>query len=704
MLCNPRRCCRRWPALAALLGAPWLAAAVAAAPVPPPSPPPSGTAAAASPDPGLVGKLPELTGIVEEYRGLRFERPVPTARSSEAELARKLAAGLRIGAGVAGHDAETLGISLEAFGLIPRGFDLRDYLPKLMGSQVAGFYDPHRKELTLVTGSGGFFGDTAATHYGPTLASRMREGLLVHELTHALQDQHFNLSRLAAGDPLSDSDAARLALVEGDATLTMLAYIGGQKPDELPRTSAVLKKLLADPKLLAAVSAGAPGMAELDAAPAWIRETLVFSYLQGATFCADVLGHGGQRLLDYAFSTDPPRSTAQILHPEKWYGQRDDPDVIAWPDLQAELPGYRKAAGGQLGELGIRILLQEGLHDPQRGAVAAAGWRGDRFAVYRKIAPAPAPPDARGASDPGSARRGGGQAGGGNREAQPPPLLAWIADWATDDDAARFAAAVAALGSDWLVDRAAGNRVVVLRGTVAGAERAALAATLASAHTEPAANRAIDPAAIDAQRKIGAPGKLIAARVAARTEAAQDQPVVEGRLGEDRRTYSFPALGLTLRLPAAMAGWSSKPAPSPSVLLNLYAPQSGTFLQVTTIEMRQPGLSLEMIEPLIEEGMRSSIPGFAKLDGHLIDLGGQQAYELRFMVTFEHRQGLGLGRLFLRGGRFLSVIAMARTERWAAMEPSIKELLDSVAFAPAPGPAAPGPAVAGPPSAEPPPR
>ena len=557
MLFNSRQIRRRWPALAVLLGASWLAAGAAApapspAATPPAAPPPADTSppaapqaaapapAQASPSPAggsavadsdtrVARQLPELTAIVEEYRGLSFERPVPSRTISSAELAKRLAAGLHVGAVPAGHDTEALEISLKAFDLIPQSLSLADYLPKLMGSEIAGFYDSRKQELTLVSGPESLHGDAVAKRFGADMAGRMQEGLLVHELTHALQQQHFDLSRLAMSDPLSDPDAARLALVEGDATLVMLAEIASLKPDEIPLVSALLQKLLADPQLLAAMGAGVPGTAELAAAPAWIRETLLFSYLQGAGFCADVLGHGGQRLLDYAFRTDPPRSTKQILHPEKWYDQRDDPSVIPWPDLKAKLPGYVKAAEGQLGELGTRILLQEGLHDPPRGAAVAAGWGGDRFAVYRKTAPAQPTPLVIGARSRPSRHHGSAKAG--NARGPERPLLSWITDWETDDDASSFAAAAAALGPDWWVERAAGRRVVVLRGNLGAAERSALTAALAAAPVEPAANRAIErggrrPAAQDRspRQAHGRPGGGAAPAGLVRSTGSRESP------------------------------------------------------------------------------------------------------------------------------------------------------------------------------------
>src|SRR6185369_9375758 len=119
--------------------------------------------------------------------------------------------------------------------------------------------------------------------------------------------------------------------------------------------------------------------------------------------------------LDYAFAKDPPRSTEQLLHPEKWLDRRDDPIELAWPDLAAALPGWKKAAEGQMGEEGILILLRQARKEPQKepeteptAATVAGGWGGDRFAVYEK---------------------------GGKR------LLLWLTEWDSEADATEFQAA-----------------------------------------------------------------------------------------------------------------------------------------------------------------------------------------------------------------------------------------------------------------------
>jgi len=343
--------------------------------------------------------------------------------------------------------------SAKAFGLIPESLDLSRYLPDLLASQVAGFYDPERRYMALVRREDG-------------KASRGAEGgrdpedmIIVHELTHALQDQHFDLRSFETADPLSDASVARAALTEGDATLTMTSFLAGKNVETVPGMGEAMSSFLDDPAGMAGRAADVPGGGELAKAPAWIRDSLLFSYVQGFSFCLEVRRAGGQKLLDYAFTTDPPRSSEQILHPEKWHGRRDDPVILPWPDLSAVLSGWTKTAEGEAGEATIRTLLRETSRDRRTAHAAAAGWGGDRFAVYER-----------------EGRR----------------LLVWWTEWDGAADALEFQKAARRLGSGWRVEALSARRVEVVRGDLPRELRKALRARLAAAEAPRPANRAID--------------------------------------------------------------------------------------------------------------------------------------------------------------------------------------------------------------------
>jgi hypothetical protein len=390
----------------------------------------------------------EILETAEKYRGLKAIRPVPAGSMSPRKLKAQLLEMLPKDLPPA--DLRALEVSLKAFGLIPERMDLGRYLPELLSSQVAGFYDTDRKFLALVDPTRGI--------------SRKEERqadedmVLVHELTHALQDQHFDLHRFEERDPLSDGGDAKKALVEGDATLAMFdAGLRGSL-ETMPGMDTAMAAMTQDPDKMLAGGLDFPGAREMRAAPAWIRDNLTFSYFQGLAFCVSVRRRGGQPLLDYAFTTDPPRSTEQILHPEKWHTRRDDPVVLRFPDLAGELPGYRKAVEGEMGELGLRILFHQTLKSREQADAAAAGWGGDRFAVYEKD---------------------GGR------------LIVWIAEWDAESDAGEFRDALKALPG-WRVEPAGPTRVLAVRGSLPDEAWEKVRARLAAVAAERPANREID--------------------------------------------------------------------------------------------------------------------------------------------------------------------------------------------------------------------
>lgn len=426
-----------------------------------------------APAPGLPEGLPEgvsplppasarhfqdLLGAAERFRGLEARRPVPAGTLAEPELHRKITES--VAKELSPGEIRAIETGAKAFGLIPESLSLTAYLPDLLASQVAGFYDPERDYMALVRrddSGGGTEGDP-------------EDVVIVHELTHALQDQHFNLQDFENADPMSDASTARAALAEGDATLTMMSYVAGASVETVPGMGEALSKAFSDPALMA--GADLPGGDELSKAPAWIRDSLLFSYVHGFTFCLDVRRTGGQKLLDHAFKTDPPRSSEQILHPEKWHGRRDDPIALSWPDLADVLPGWAKTSEGEAGEATIRTLLREGSRGRRQARqwrqadTAAAGWGGDRFAVYEK-----------------DGRR----------------LLVWWTEWDSEADARELLKAARGLGSGWQVESLSPRRVLALRGDLTQAQRKALRGRMATAEAVRPANRPIDLKALGAE-------------------------------------------------------------------------------------------------------------------------------------------------------------------------------------------------------------
>lgn len=244
-------------------------------------------------------------------------------------------------------------------GLIPEGTDLHQLVERLYVEQVAGYYDPHRETFYLAD----------------WLPELMQRGVVAHETTHALQDQHFDLEMwLSAVPPTEDGSIVRAAIAEGDAMSAMLAYL-------LAPTGVDVRSLPDVAGLMEGNSAAiAQAYPAFDQAPKALQRLLLFPYVEGSRFVLRVLREGGWGAVDELYE-DPPASTEQILHPELYLETRDDP-------VPLEIPGGPEGSdllvAGSWGEFGTSLLLEATLGDTLVSRRASRGWDGDRYAIYRR--------------------------------------------------------------------------------------------------------------------------------------------------------------------------------------------------------------------------------------------------------------------------------------------------------------------------------
>ena len=256
-----------------------------------------------------------------------------------------------------------------SLGLLPEGVDLEALLLEVLGEQIVGYYDPEARRLVVR--------DDVMRSLARSSVDEARV-VLVHELVHALQDQHLQLGALNEVERDSDADNAYRALVEGDATLAMVAYV-------LNAQGTRLADITSNPQVLQRFfESGAPtaGTDALDRAPAILRVTLMAPYTRGALFCGDRHRIGGWPSVDGAHR-QLPVTTEQILHPDK-YEAGELADAITLPAARAlESLGYVHIQEDTLGELELSIYLAQGTSGDQ-DAAAAAGWSGDRLAIYSR--------------------------------------------------------------------------------------------------------------------------------------------------------------------------------------------------------------------------------------------------------------------------------------------------------------------------------
>mgnify|MGYP001571753661 CR=1 FL=1 len=320
-------------------------------------------------------ELKALHETVSRIRGLEFKHPVAAAPLPMAALRKEWKRMLEAGTTPEQFQAEAR--ALTKLGFLSAGTDLEEALLDMYTNGIHAYYDPVPGGLYVIDRTEA----RDETMYG--LLTKMllaghgarREDLFVaHELTHALQDQHFRyFMRLALMMGDDDRFNAARALSEGDANLVLyevLAGLGGKTAEDLFATTG--EHAFDEEQLL-----GIPGY---DRAPRALRLPLTFSYTQGVRFVRALREKGGWKAIDAAF-TDPPASTEQVLHPEKYLGERDVPQLVTLPDLSAKLDGWRLTKRGILGELMIRLVAEAPGADAMR---AAAGWDGDAYEVWER--------------------------------------------------------------------------------------------------------------------------------------------------------------------------------------------------------------------------------------------------------------------------------------------------------------------------------
>ncbi|MGE0713228.1 MAG: hypothetical protein AB7N76_36555 [Planctomycetota bacterium] len=306
---------------------------------------------------------------VAQMRGLSFQAPVKVGVQKPDELKKMILQSFEEEASA--DEMEKQARVLKAFGLIPHDYDLRGAIIKFMSEQIGGFYDPEKKELFLIDRSGQMGG------MEQQLNDRM---VMAHELTHALQDQNWALDRWfeVLGEH-EDRIQGYKCLVEGEAQLVGMSHLFGK----MGRGKVDMKQLNRMQEMMLKMS---PEGAKFRSVPPYLIENMMFPYTQGAEFIQELQRKKGWEGISAAFA-DPPASTEQVLHPEKYYVQRDEPREISLSSaIRKVLGGEKKTTElyeNTLGEFNVSLILRGlGLQRPAAER-AASGWDGDRFVGYQ---------------------------------------------------------------------------------------------------------------------------------------------------------------------------------------------------------------------------------------------------------------------------------------------------------------------------------
>jgi hypothetical protein len=310
-------------------------------------------------------KAQEIESGLEGFRGLDFNAPVPLVLKTRDQALEMMRTEI-----TRDHTDEQMRIgSLTGAmtGVYPAGMDLKTEALKLLRSQVAGFYDPHGKQMVLVEGSVdiGFWNSAAGFVTQRDLVGEM---LLAHELTHALQDQHFHIEEMI--DKVKDNDDRDLALkavAEGDATLAGYGYVVGNL-NEASR-DAIIDRMDQLPQTVAAQSHNTP---------LGLSAPMVFEYADGVRFVAEAYRRGGWTAVN-AMYADPPQATLEILHPDLYFDHRAQLVEINLSGYQNLLEGSTKADDDTYGALLLKMIIQrnQGMTAPEIELVDH--WSGDRI-------------------------------------------------------------------------------------------------------------------------------------------------------------------------------------------------------------------------------------------------------------------------------------------------------------------------------------
>ncbi|MEW5764133.1 MAG: hypothetical protein ACOYXN_07715 [Acidobacteriota bacterium] len=318
---------------------------------------------------GAEDRIADLQKQVEVLRGLSFQRPVPIRRV-EPDVLRTV---VRREMEREFPEAEwpKNEAVLKAFGLIPPKMNLRAVLQSLLEEQVVGLYDPRDKVLYV---SAAPLGEEELLAGLEVEGFSLSDVFLVHELAHALVDQHFPLLDLPIEDRENEDRAsAARCLVEGDATWVMMRYLYGAlklSPARQAEAADFMGSLALGRELLG------------QSAPAYIQDNLLAGYMVGLALVQAAVDRGGAAELNGLYRA-PPLSMEQVLHPEKALNRTDPPMRVAAPSLSGLPSGWAEVSQGVWGEFNVRILLMEWGAGEEQARKAAEGWAGDAYRVYQ---------------------------------------------------------------------------------------------------------------------------------------------------------------------------------------------------------------------------------------------------------------------------------------------------------------------------------
>lgn len=280
----------------------------------------------------ISSQIQPILGELSKISGFTIKRAVPYETFSKDQLRKYLEE--RVKTTTTPEKLRAEEVTLKKFGLVPPDFNLEGATVDLMTEQAAAFYDDEKRKMFLVEGA----------------PSMMEQIALVHELAHALADQHFSLGKYVERDkPSDDAQMARMAVVEGQAMWLMMEYTMQKMGQSLLKSRGLLDMVSKS----ADMSGGQ--FPVFDKAPLYLRETLLFPYTAGLKFQQEILLKSGTAGFQDVFR-QPPQSTQQVMHFQA-YVAKVKPTTPALPQFSKS--GYKQLTEGSVGELDHYIFLKQ---------------------------------------------------------------------------------------------------------------------------------------------------------------------------------------------------------------------------------------------------------------------------------------------------------------------------------------------------------
>ncbi|HEU5151468.1 MAG TPA: hypothetical protein VFU19_13275 [Iamia sp.] len=296
--------------------------------------------------------LPELIAFVEETREQEFVEQPDVEAVPDAEFEQRLAE--EQGEGV--EDLEDAAVAVTALGLLPPDFDLAGAMGELGATSIFGFYDPETAELVVK-------GD---------MATPFVQSVIVHELTHALDDQVHGLGRLEELIERPDESAfAFQSLVEGTASHVQDAFVAQMSPEDAAAFEAEQ------------LAIGFDQMPSAIRIPPFLLVQGQVPYVSGQRFVEALVDEGGMAAVDAAYDA-PPTTGEQILEPEVFLAGEGPVELRP---LEAPA-GVAVADEGAFGAVDLRLLdlvvdPMAALIDPDLGLLEPVpGFGGGRYVSW----------------------------------------------------------------------------------------------------------------------------------------------------------------------------------------------------------------------------------------------------------------------------------------------------------------------------------